>query len=77
MPVTLYRRPFSEDVKIGIISTPGSEYDPDQGWRHTQGVKELIVETGRLVASGARFRVRQSRHLTFIHCASTADNPQQ
>ena len=40
----LYRSAFGDDVAIGIVSAPSSEYDPPHWWRTSEGTKSVITE---------------------------------
>jgi hypothetical protein len=42
----IYEKTFGEGVAIGIISLRGSDYDPDRWWASSEGLKEVISETG-------------------------------
>ena len=41
----LYEKAFGSDVKIGIISIPNREYDPNRWWIKSAGVREVIDES--------------------------------
>lgn len=42
----LYRRAFSSDVPVGVIALEDRAYDPARWWRTSEGLKEMISETG-------------------------------
>lgn len=41
----LYRQAFGEDVAVGIVSVPSSEYDPAHWWWSSEGTKRVVVES--------------------------------
>jgi uncharacterized SAM-binding protein YcdF (DUF218 family) len=40
----LFGRALGDDVTVGIIAVPNSNYDPKRWWRYSEGVKEVFTE---------------------------------
>lgn len=52
----LYQEAFGPDVKVGIISVTNPEYDPRTWWRYSEGMKEVMSETGAYLYTKLFFR---------------------
>jgi uncharacterized SAM-binding protein YcdF (DUF218 family) len=40
----LFQKAFGDDVSVGVIAVPNSDYDESHWWRYSEGVKEVISE---------------------------------
>ena len=40
----LFQAAFGKNVKVGIISVPSPDYDPNRWWHYSEGVREIIDE---------------------------------
>jgi uncharacterized SAM-binding protein YcdF (DUF218 family) len=40
----LFQMAFGDEVKIGIISAPNPDYDPDRWWQYSEGVRQVLGE---------------------------------
>jgi hypothetical protein len=52
----LFEKAFGDDVKIGIIAMPPSEYDAAHWWRSSEGVRDVIGEAIAYVYARLLFR---------------------
>jgi uncharacterized SAM-binding protein YcdF (DUF218 family) len=61
----LFQKAFGRDVQVGIIAVPNLDYPANRWWRYSQGLKDVLTESGaylyaRLLflplVSGARVR---------------------
>lgn len=41
----LYQEAFGKNVLIGVIAVPNPDYNPEDWWRYSDGVREVIGET--------------------------------
>ena len=41
----MFQRAFGPAVQVGVISVPDTDYDPNQWWRYSEGVREILGET--------------------------------
>ena len=41
----LYQKAFGSNVKVGIINVPNPDYNPNEWWRYSDGVREVIGES--------------------------------
>jgi hypothetical protein len=52
----LFEKAFGGDVAIGVLSTPNEEFDADRWWTTSEGLKEVISETGAWLYARLFFR---------------------
>jgi len=52
----LFEKAFGEGVAVGVICTPSIEFNGDHWWRSSEGLKEVISETGAYLYARLFFR---------------------
>jgi hypothetical protein len=40
----LFQQAFGDDVEVGVVSVPSSEYDPAHWWASSEGVRSVVTE---------------------------------
>jgi hypothetical protein len=52
----MFEAAFGDDVSIGVISVPDTEYDASRWWRYSEGVKEVVSESAAYFYARFLFR---------------------
>jgi hypothetical protein len=52
----LFEKAFGEGMAIGVLSTPDQEFDAERWWTTSEGLKEVISETGAWLYARLFFR---------------------
>jgi uncharacterized SAM-binding protein YcdF (DUF218 family) len=52
----MFEAAFGDDVSIGVISVPDTEYDTSRWWRYSEGVKEVVSESAAYFYARFLFR---------------------
>jgi hypothetical protein len=55
----IYEKTYGEGVPVGVISARNPEYDPGRWWESSEGLKEVLSESGAYLYARVLFRTKE------------------